>query len=102
MNEDYERGYSVGYTDGESSGQATWVLALDVLSFDVSSPQDVIVEVNKLQVKYKRLEEINEQLADTAAKEIAQRDAKLEKLQRHVERLTEQLAGDYSGPSAKI
>jgi hypothetical protein len=41
--------YEIGYREGENSGNADWILALDVLPFDVNSPNDVIVEVELLR-----------------------------------------------------
>jgi hypothetical protein len=34
--------YEAGYQDGQSSGNFDWIIALDLLPFDVNCPDDVI------------------------------------------------------------
>lgn len=43
--------YEVGYAEGESSGYADWLIALDRLPFDVHEPKDVIDAVNRLMAE---------------------------------------------------
>lgn len=41
--------YETGYREGESSGNVSWIMALDELPFDISGPADVVDFFNKLK-----------------------------------------------------